>query len=71
MCVVRSKSLSDIPTEQVQKVRFEDLQKVREQVKQNEDQWQDVSISSTSLPLLCQWLTDTSIVFFYLVVCWS
>lgn len=54
MCVARSKSLSDIPTQQVQKVNYEELQKVHKQIKQNEDQWQDVSISSNSVPLRCQ-----------------
>lgn len=62
MCVARSKSLSDIPTQQVQKVNYEELQKVQKQIKQNEDQWQDVSISSNSVPLRCQWLPDTSTV---------
>ncbi|XP_058246944.1 LIM domain only protein 7 isoform X3 [Hemibagrus wyckioides] len=35
-------SLSDIPVEQaLQKIRYDDLQKMREQVKENEDKWQD------------------------------
>ncbi|XP_053352602.1 LIM domain only protein 7 isoform X2 [Clarias gariepinus] len=37
-----SQSLGDIPDEEtVQKVRYEDLQKMREKIKHNEDQWQD------------------------------
>ncbi|KAK3543770.1 hypothetical protein QTP70_027187 [Hemibagrus guttatus] len=37
-----AKSLSDIPVEQaLQSVHYEDLQKIREQVKENEDKWQD------------------------------
>ncbi|MCJ8732581.1 hypothetical protein PDJAM_G00212950 [Pangasius djambal] len=37
-----SKSLSDIPVEQtVQKIQYEDLQRIRAQVKENEDKWQD------------------------------
>ncbi|KAF5905879.1 LIM domain only protein 7 isoform X1, partial [Clarias magur] len=38
----RSQSLSDVPVEEtVQKIQYEDLQKMREQIKHNEDRWQD------------------------------
>jgi len=42
--------MSDIsvdPASQRQ-VRYEELQKIREQGKENEDQWQDVSIACTA-----------------------
>lgn len=46
ICADRSKSLSDIPVEQVvQTVQYEDLAKFRAQVQENEDKWQDVSTS--------------------------
>ncbi|TSM68914.1 LIM domain only protein 7 [Bagarius yarrelli] len=42
LMVERSKSIDDIQFEQiVPKVRYEDLQKFREVVKENEDKWQD------------------------------
>ncbi|XP_071212217.1 LIM domain only protein 7-like isoform X2 [Salvelinus alpinus] len=39
----RSKSMSDLAVDQeaLKQVRYEELQKIREQVKENEDQWQD------------------------------
>lgn len=33
-----------VDQEALKQVRYEELQKIREQVKENEDQWQDVSI---------------------------
>ncbi|CDQ74646.1 unnamed protein product [Oncorhynchus mykiss] len=40
-----SKSMTDLAVDQeaLKQVRYEELQKIREQVRENEDQWQDVS----------------------------
>ena len=42
--------MSDITVDpaSVRQVRYEELQKFREQVKESEDQWQDVSIACTA-----------------------
>lgn len=47
----RSKSTSDIQVDPavVRQVRYEELQKFREQIKESEDKWQDVSISDSCL----------------------
>lgn len=76
-CADRSKSLSEIPVEQaVQKVQFEDLQKFRAQVKENEDKWQDVSTVSARLLCFCVLLfysneSLTRVQFLYFVLWWS
>lgn len=43
----RSKSTSDIQAEPaaMRQVRYEELQKVREQIKESDDQWQNVSVT--------------------------
>ncbi|CAB1328283.1 unnamed protein product [Coregonus sp. 'balchen'] len=40
MMIERSKSMTDLAVD-LKQVRYEELQKIREQVKENEDQWQD------------------------------
>lgn len=49
----RSKSASDIQVDPdaIRKVRYEELQKYHEQVKQSEDKWQDVSLAGSSCGL--------------------
>lgn len=44
--VHRSKSTSDIQVDPsvLRKTRYEELQKYREQIKESEDKWQDVSV---------------------------
>lgn len=46
----RSKSTSDIQIDPdiVRQVRYEELQKFRDQVKQSEDRWQDVSTTDNA-----------------------
>lgn len=46
----RSKSTSDIQVDPsiIRQVRYEEMQKFREQIKQSEDKWQDVSTTTTA-----------------------
>lgn len=50
----RSKSTSDIQIDPniVRQIRYEELQKFRDQVKQSEDRWQDVSTTDTAKSFL-------------------
>lgn len=50
----RSKSTNDIQVDPaiIRQARYEELQKYRQQIKESEDQWQDVSVTGRRICLL-------------------
>ena len=51
--LLRSKSTSDIQADPAvaRQVRYEEMQKYREQIRESEDKWQDVSRSALTLTI--------------------